>query len=290
MQTVNEIVSIRMQIAEWRNQGQQIAFVPTMGNLHQGHLELVKQAGFSADKIVVSIFVNPTQFGVGEDFERYPRTEDEDRLKLQQAGVDLLFLPQVDEIYPHTEHLTQIHIPELADTLCGKSRPGHFDGVALVVCKLFNIVQPDQAFFGEKDFQQLQVIRKMVKDLSFVVSIKSVPTQRDPDGLALSSRNQYLTPEERRIAPQLYATLIRMREDILHTEIPLSTIRMDHLAILNKTGFDVDYLVICRAGDLSSIEYRDQAVGALVVLGAARLGSTRLIDNIQFHRSPPPKH
>ncbi len=283
MQTVNDITSIRTQIAQWRHQEQSIAFVPTMGNLHEGHLELIRQARLVANKTVVSIFVNPAQFGVGEDFECYPRTEDLDRLKLQQAGVDLLFLPQVNEIYPSLGYLTHIHVQGMADMLCGQSRPGHFDGVALVVCKLFNIVQPDHAFFGEKDFQQLQIIRALVRDLNFAVSIQSIPIQRDVDGLALSSRNQYLTADERCIAPLLYATLIQVREAILHSERPLQNILADHLATLSQRGFEVDYLVLCRVEDLSQVDNRTDAVGSLVILAAARLGKTRLIDNIQFH-------
>ncbi|MBF0255331.1 MAG: pantoate--beta-alanine ligase, partial [Gammaproteobacteria bacterium] len=189
---------LRGQIAQWRSQGQRIGFVPTMGNLHRGHLQLVRQAQERAERVVVSIFVNPLQFGANEDFASYPRTLEEDKALLQAEGVDLLFAPGVELIYPQGQQAhTQVHVPGISELLCGASRPGHFIGVATIVCKLFNLVQPDLALFGEKDFQQLLVIRRMVADLALPVEIIGIPTVREADGLAMSSRNRYLSPAGR---------------------------------------------------------------------------------------------
>jgi pantoate--beta-alanine ligase len=279
MQTLTSIETLRHQIQAWRHNGQRIAFVPTMGNLHDGHLNLVQTAKQNADKVVVSIFVNPTQFGPHEDFARYPRTESADSLRLSECATDVLFLPTVETLYPQTSQ-TQVSVPEVANRLCGLHRPGHFDGVALVVCKLLNMVQPDILYLGEKDFQQLTVIRRMVNDLNIPTQVASVATVREADGLAMSSRNTYLSQEHRALAPVLYQTLIETREALLENANPslLLTQRIQHL---EQLGFVVDYLSLCRQQDLHEASAEDTD---LVLLVAARLGSTRLIDNIRFER------
>ena len=279
MQTVTTIETLRMQIREWRNNGQQIAFVPTMGNLHDGHLNLVTKAKQNADKVVVSIFVNPTQFGPNEDFARYPRTEAEDSNLLADCETDLLFLPIVETLYPQASQ-TQISVAELANRLCGLHRPGHFDGVALVVCKLLNMVQPDILCLGEKDFQQLTVIRQMVDDLNIPTRVLSVATVREADGLAMSSRNAYLSSDHRQLATQLYQALIRSRDALLKGATPTQLLKKE-IQQLEHLGFTVDYLSLCRQKDLNPASDEDSA---LVLLVAARLGTTRLIDNICFDR------
>ncbi len=265
---------------QWRRQGDTIAFVPTMGHLHAGHIKLVTTARQHADKVVVSIFVNPTQFGEGEDYVAYPRTERRDVEKLQAANVDLLFLPGVEEMYPQAP-LVSVIVTGIADLHCGRSRPGHFNGVASVVCKLFNIVQPDKAFFGEKDFQQLAVIRQMAADLNFPIQIHGVPIVRETDGLAMSSRNSYLTPQQRSIAPKLYQTICRVRDAVLAVQGDYALIIKQQLETLRCAGFRPDYLVICRTGDLLEATEDDRD---LVVLVAAWLGHTRLIDNLCFSK------
>ncbi len=279
MQTATSIDALRAQIREWRKQSQTIAFVPTMGNLHAGHLKLVTTAKQHADKVVVSIFVNPTQFGPNEDFARYPRTETEDSIRLASCETDLLFLPTVENLYPQAS-LTQIAVPELANQLCGLYRPGHFDGVALVVCKLLNMVQPDSLYLGEKDFQQLTVIRQMVDDLNIPTQIESIATVRETDGLAMSSRNAYLSREHRQLAPELYQTLIRSRDALLKGASPAQLLT-EQTQQLEQQGFTVDYLSLCRRQDLHAATDQDSD---LVLLIAARLGTTRLIDNIYFDR------
>ena len=279
MQTATSIDALRAQIREWRKQSQTIAFVPTMGNLHAGHLKLVTTAKQHADKVVVSIFVNPTQFGPNEDFARYPRTETEDSIRLASCETDLLFLPTVDSLYPQAS-LTQIAVPELANQLCGLYRPGHFDGVALIVCKLLNMVQPDILYLGEKDFQQLTVIRQMVDDLNIPTQIESIATVRETDGLAMSSRNAYLSREHRQLAPELYQTLIRSRDALLKGASPAQLLT-EQTQQLEQQGFTVDYLSLCRRQDLHAATDQDSD---LVLLIAARLGTTRLIDNICFDR------
>lgn len=278
MQTLNTIKNLTVVIKHWKQSGLSIAFVPTMGNLHAGHLKLVAEAKAKADKVVVSIFVNPTQFGVGEDFDSYPRTEQQDAAHLAAQGVDMLFLPSVAEIY-HPQAQTVILVKELSQQHCGMSRPGHFDGVATVVCKLFNMVQPDMAFFGEKDFQQLAIIRTMVRDLNIPVQIHSVATMREADGLAMSSRNGYLTPEQRLIAPKLYQALRAARDEILAENNDFLQIEQQQTQLLQAAGFAVDYFSICRTEDLLPAKPDDNE---LVILAAARLGKPRLIDNIQF--------
>lgn len=280
MQTVTRINELRERLAQWRRQGLCIAFVPTMGNLHAGHIALVDAARRQADKVVVSVFVNPTQFGVGEDYETYPRTEQQDAEKLQAAQVDLLFLPSVAEMYPQAG-LVGVAVTGLSDRYCGASRPGHFDGVATVVCKLFNIVQPDLAFFGEKDFQQLAIIRRMVADLNLPVQIHGVPIVRESDGLAMSSRNAYLTPEQRLIAPRLYQLLCRIRDAILAGQADFRALIDETTSQLRQAGFEPDYLAISRGSDLQEADECDRE---LVILVAAKLGRTRLIDNICFSK------
>ncbi len=269
---------LRNHLGQWRSAGNTIALVPTMGNLHLGHLALVDAAKARADRIVVSIFVNPLQFGPGEDYARYPRTLQADREKLVNCGVDMLFSPPVEAMYPlGTEAATHIEVPGLSDILCGASRPGHFKGVATVVGKLFNLVQPHLAVFGEKDYQQLLVIRKMVMDLNFPVEIIGVPIIRETDGLALSSRNQYLSPQERKIAPHLYQSLCDTRSAIERGEQDYPRLARQQKAKLRQLGFDPDYFAILRAHDLTKPLAGERP---LVILAAAKLGQTRLIDNL----------
>lgn len=271
---------LRKAIADWRLAGKRLAFVPTMGNLHAGHLQLVSEARKQADHVVVSIFVNPTQFGAGEDFETYPRTERKDQEKLEAAGADLLFLPSVSEMYA-SDAKTIVSVAGLSELHCGASRPGHFNGVATVVCKLFNLVQPDIALFGLKDFQQLAVIRTMVRDLNFPVEIVGVDTVREPSGLAMSSRNGYLSSEEIKAAPKLYESLCVARDAVLAGKQPYADIEIRAILSLQEVGFQPDYFSICRSSDLKKAEAGDKD---LVILVAAKLGSTRLIDNVYFSR------
>lgn len=277
MHIVNTIEALRAQIRTWKAAGNSIAFVPTMGNLHAGHCQLVKAAKEKADKVVVSIFVNPTQFGVGEDFENYPRTEQQDQAQLQALDTDLLFLPAVAEMYtPNAK--TVVSVTGLSELYCGATRVGHFDGVTTVVCKLFNMVQPDIALFGLKDFQQLAVIRTMVKDLNIPVDIIGVETVREVDGLAMSSRNGYLSAEQRQLAPLLYKTLCAAREQIL-TGLDYASVEQHALSSLQHAGFAPDYFHVCRSSDLAPAQVDDTD---LVLLVAAKLGKTRLIDNLYF--------
>lgn len=273
----DSIDRLRTQLDGWRRAGDSLVLVPTMGNLHKGHLKLVEVARKAGQRVIVSIFVNPLQFGPGEDYDRYPRTLEADQAKLSQFGVDVLFIPPTTEIYPQsTDGVTYVDVPGLSEILCGASRPGHFRGVATVVVKLFNIVQPDAAVFGEKDYQQLQVIRCLVRDLNFPVKIIQVPTVREPDGLAMSSRNGYLTVEERVSAPRLYQILVETRMAIEAGEKDLEGLVRRQMEALGKSGFEPEYLEI-RAPDLSLPEPGRRP---LVILAAARLGQTRLIDNL----------
>lgn len=282
MRTVSTIHEARGLIRGWRAEGGRIAFVPTMGNLHAGHIALVERARQLADRVVVSVFVNPLQFGAGEDFDAYPRTLNEDSGKLSAAGAGLLFAPAEAEVYPHGRvGVTQIELPGLSDLLCGAFRPGHFRGVATVVAKLFNIVQPDVALFGEKDYQQLLVIRRLVADLDFPIEVVGVPTVREADGLAMSSRNGYLTATERGTAPNLHRVLRRVAARLSGGEADLGRIEREAVAELDSLGFRTDYVSIRAALDL-----REPAPGEsdLIVLAAARLGKTRLIDNLRVSR------
>ena len=280
MELVEDVAGIRDRLSGARVAGKRIAFVPTMGNLHPGHLKLVSAAKQHADIVVVSIFVNPLQFGPGEDFDRYPRTPEEDHSVLQALGVDFLFEPEIETMYPDSpERSTFVEVPVLSDKLCGKHRPGHFRGVTTVVNRLFNIVQPDVAVFGKKDYQQLVIIRKMVSDLAIPIEILGVDTVRETDQLAMSSRNNYLDPRERKIAPTLYATLDSIRSLIISVgEIP-DDIEQQGMKRLRSAGFEPEYVSIRRQTDLRPPEPGDTQI---VILAAAGLGNTRLIDNIEF--------
>lgn len=280
MQTVQDAAALRATIRGWRTQGQTVGFVPTMGNLHEGHHALIKLARARVERVVASVFVNPTQFGPNEDFDRYPRTLVQDQAGLADHDCDLLFAPEVATIYPFgAEHSVSLRVPQITEVLEGAHRPGHFDGVATVVCKLFNLVQPDLAVFGQKDFQQLKVIERMVRDLSLPVKVMAAPTLRAEDGLALSSRNQYLSAAERARAPQLYRTLQQMCE-LMGKGHAWRAIEQAASAKLQRAGFAPDYAVIRRAEDLA--EPADSQQTGLIALVAARLGSTRLIDNLLF--------
>ncbi|MBY6064839.1 pantoate--beta-alanine ligase [Pseudidiomarina sediminum] len=271
------------ELRGWRKQQtQSIALVPTMGNLHEGHLKLVDLAKRYADKVVVSIFVNPMQFGKNEDLDSYPRTLDADCQALAERGAAAVFAPQVSDIYPRgLDVQTVIEVPQISDILCGASRPGHFRGVATIVAKLFNMVQPNFAVFGEKDYQQLQVIRLMVKDLSLPVDIISAPTERAQDGLALSSRNGYLSASERACAPQLYAILQQLQAQLQRAGVDVAKLLAEAAQQLTAAGFKMDYLELRRQSDLQPADANDQD---LVLLVAAYLGTTRLIDNLTFSR------
>lgn len=280
MQIIDQVAALRGIVSVWRGKGERVAFVPTMGNLHAGHLALVALARRHADRVVASVFVNPTQFGPNEDFSRYPRTPEEDEAGLTKAGCDLLFRPGVEAMYPFgAERCVRVRVPGITDELDGAARPGHFDGVATVVLRLFNMVHADVAVFGRKDFQQLRVIEYLVRDLALPIEILPAPIVRDADGLALSSRNRYLDADQRRLAPRLYQTLLTMR-DARRAGRPLLEIEADALRQLEAAGFAPDYVEIRRAGDLARPS--GHADGPLVALAAARLGSTRLIDNLEF--------
>jgi pantoate--beta-alanine ligase len=273
--------ALQAALTPWRDAGERLALVATMGNLHQGHLKLVHEARAHAQRVAVSIFVNPLQFGANEDFHGYPRTLQDDRQRLLEAGVDLLFAPGVTEIYPRGQagHCL-VMVPLLSEQLCGQSRPGHFSGVATVVCKLLNLLQPEVALFGEKDYQQLLVIRRMVADLAMPVRLVGVPTVREADGLAMSSRNRYLDAGERRQAPALYATLCSLGEALRQGQRDYLALERQGMERLGAAGFAADYVSVRRAQDLQPPGPDDNA---LVVLAAARLGNARLIDNLQLN-------
>jgi pantoate--beta-alanine ligase len=278
MHTVHTIAELRAQVAVWKRTGERVAFVPTMGNLHRGHIRLVERARALAPRTVASIFVNPMQFGPSEDYAGYPRTLEEDSHRLTAAGLDLLFAPGVTEVYPRPlETMTQVTVPELPAVLCGASRPTHFLGVTTVVSKLFNMVQPDVAVFGEKDWQQLVIIRRMVLDLDMPVEIVGVPTVREADGLALSSRNGYLSAEQRAIAPTLYATLRATAERLRAGERDYAALETAAKAKLAAAGFRPDYFEIRRPEDLQRPAGEE---AELRIFAAAWLGRARLIDNL----------
>ncbi|ERS91327.1 pantoate--beta-alanine ligase [Halomonas sp. PBN3] len=276
MRTLREIPALREALGDARRRGDRIALVPTMGNLHDGHLALVAAARERAEVVIATIFVNPLQFGAGEDLDAYPRTLEDDQARLEAAGCDLLFAPDTATVYPRgLDAQTRIVVPEVTEGLCGASRPGHFDGVSTVVGMLFNLVQPDLACFGEKDYQQLAVIRRMVADLHFPIEIVGVPIVRAEDGLALSSRNGYLSPEQRATAPELHRTLCALR-DALAGGAEVAPTLVEGLARLRQAGFTPDYLEL-RAADLGPVTATTREA---VLLAAARLGPTRLIDNL----------
>jgi pantoate--beta-alanine ligase len=282
MLQVDKIAVVREQVRAWRAEGRRIAFVPTMGNLHPGHVSLIELARRHGDRFIASIFVNPMQFGPNEDFNHYPRTPQRDAEMLREAGCHLMFIPDGAEIYPNgTQLATRVIVPGVSDGLCGEFRPGHFEGVATVVAKLFGIVQPDVAVFGEKDFQQLAVIRHMASDLCLPIEIVGAPTMREPDGLAMSSRNQYLSDAERALAPQIHAALQRAVARLAAGEADLGAIEQDGAAALGAAGFRVDYFSVRRTTDLLAPTADDRD---LVVLTAARLGKARLIDNLRARR------
>jgi pantoate--beta-alanine ligase len=273
-----DIGPLRARIAQWRAQGQRIAFVPTMGNLHAGHYSLVTQARREADRVVASVFVNPTQFGPQEDLARYPRTLAADAAGLASHGCDLLFAPGVAQMYPHgTSGRVEIRVPGLEDILCGAFRPGHFGAVATVVARLFGIVQPDVALFGAKDYQQLLVVRRMVEDLALPVRVLAGATVREPDGLALSSRNQYLDAAQRQTAARLYAVL-QVQGDALRAGTTSAQVEADGFRTLAEAGFRPDYVAVRAADTLQPVD--DAQPHARVILAAAWLGATRLIDNL----------
>ena len=274
-----KIIHTIKELRDWRREVSSVAFVPTMGNLHEGHLALVREAAKRADKVVVSIFVNRLQFGQGEDFDRYPRTLEQDAAKLAGEGVAVLFAPSEQELYPNVAQQYNVEPPNLQNELCGAFRPGHFRGVATVVAKLFNIVEPDYACFGKKDYQQLVILQGMATDLNFRVEIVPVDIGRAADGLALSSRNQYLSEAERKQAPQLYRELQAVARAVENGNRNYAALEQQAAANLKQAGWQVDYVEIRHAGNLQVAHVGDSE---LVVLAAARLGNTRLIDNIEI--------
>jgi pantoate--beta-alanine ligase len=279
MQTITRIADLRDVVTNWRLGRESIAFVPTMGNLHLGHASLMAAAHLHGRRVISSIFVNPLQFGPSEDFSAYPRTPDDDGNLLSEYGVDVLFQPTVEEMYPEgSVGSTVVDVPGLTDVLCGAFRPGHFEGVATVVVKLFCLVQPDVAIFGEKDYQQLTVIRRVVQDLNLPVAIVGAPTVRAEDGLALSSRNRYLNAEERATAPAIYRALDKARRRLEEGDTAYASIETEGLAAIGAAGIKPDYFEVRTAARLERPTERDVH---LVVLAAGRLGKARLIDNLQ---------
>src|SRR5690348_966658 len=279
MDIVTTVAAVREHVRRWRGEGRRVAFVPTMGNLHAGHVSLIEAARRHGDRFIASIFVNPMQFGPNEDYAQYPRTPTKDADMLTEAGCNLMFMPDVAQIYPNgSERATRVDVPSLSRVLDGEFRPGHFEGVSTIVATLFHIVEPDVAVFGEKDFQQLTIIRKMVADLCMPVKIIGAPTVRDADGLAMSSRNQYLTPEQRKIAPLLYKTLTATADRLRAGDKQFVDIQRAGLRTLEGAGFKPDYFAVRQARDLALPE---PTATELVVLTAARLGKARLIDNVQ---------
>jgi pantoate--beta-alanine ligase len=280
VRVVRTASAVRAAVASWRAARETVAFAPTMGNLHAGHLSLASLGARAARRVVMSIFVNPTQFGPSEDFAAYPRTLDADEALVAGAGnVDLLFVPDGAEIYPFgLEDAVRVQLPALSRELCGAVRPGHFDGVASVVCRLLNIVTPDVLFLGQKDYQQFVLVERMIADLAFPVELRMAPTQREQDGLAMSSRNRYLTAAERRQAPALYASLSRVGERLLRGERDFAQLTAEARVDLERAGFRVGYVEIRRQRDLAAAD--PKRAEPLVVLGAAHLGRARLIDNL----------
>lgn len=278
MNVIQDKHELREQLAEWRLAGEHVAIVPTMGNLHAGHMSLVNVAREHAERVVVTVFVNPTQFGEGEDFDSYPRTFDKDTRKLKKVTADVLFAPDVDTVYPFgLENATRIMVPGLTEHLCGSFRPGHFDGVTTVVARLFALVQPDIAVFGQKDFQQQLIIRRMVEDLNLPVRVEMASTIREEDGLAMSSRNAYLTDDERARAPALYRALRSIESELRRGASNFDELEANAGRELEDAGFEPEYVAVRRADDLSP---PNQACNEYVALAAAKLGAARLIDNV----------
>jgi pantoate--beta-alanine ligase len=283
VETVERIGALRELVREWRAGGARIGLVPTMGSLHEGHMSLLEAARQRADRVIASVFVNPMQFGPGEDFERYPRTPEDDQRLLAQAGCDLLFAPSVKEIYPDGPSATRVSVSALSEILCGAVRPGHFDGVATIVAKLFGIVQPDLAVFGEKDYQQLAIIRRMTLDLDLPVEIVGAPTVRSPDGLAMSSRNRYLSEAERAVAPRIHETLRAVASRIEAGQRTFAALEAFGAAELRAARMQPDYFEIRDAATLLEPHRKSRE---LVILTAARLGKARLIDNLRVALNP----
>ncbi|HUQ51649.1 MAG TPA: pantoate--beta-alanine ligase [Gammaproteobacteria bacterium] len=280
VRVVHTVSDVRAAVAAWRQAGETVAFAPTMGNLHAGHMSLAALGAQAARRVVMSIFVNPTQFGPSEDFAAYPRTLAADEALVAPAGnVDLLFVPSAAEIYPFgIEQAVRVQLPALSRELDGASRPGHFDGVATVVCRLLNIVTPDVLFLGQKDYQQFVLMQRMIADLALPVQLRMGPTHREPDGLAMSSRNRYLDERQRQQAPALHRALARVREQVLEGARDFERATAAARAELERAGFAPDYVEVRRQGDLAAAN--PAADEQRIVLGAARLGRARLIDNL----------
>jgi pantoate--beta-alanine ligase len=283
MQTISKTPALRAAVNTEKAQHNTVALVPTMGNLHEGHLQLVRRAREIADVVVVSIYVNPTQFGANEDLDRYPRTLERDIERLLAEGTDYLFTPSDADVYPNgIERITRVGVEHLSNILCGKSRPGHFDGVCTIVCKLLNLVQPTHALFGEKDLQQLTVIRQMVSDLCMPITIVGVPTSREASGLAMSSRNGFLTDSQRDGAKLIYQILLATQQSIINGNDDFSALCKQAVNTLNDAGFKSDYFEIRQLPDLS-LASKNSSAATLAIFAAASLGSTRLIDNVFFN-------
>jgi pantoate--beta-alanine ligase len=280
---IDKTPTLKRELKSLRASGKRIALVPTMGNLHAGHASLIDKAKLLADVVVVSVFVNPLQFGPNEDYAQYPRTPAEDEALLSKHGAHIIFRPPVSDIYPRGQEASVIvHVPGLSEVLCGEFRPGHFDGVATVVTKLLGLVQPDVAIFGEKDFQQLTIIRQTVADLAIAVEIQGAPTVREADGLAMSSRNRYLGVDERAAAPQIFRSLSRARDALAAGERDFGAIEKTGLDELKQVGFRPDYFAV---RDAKSLMAPGPQTTHFVVLTAARIGKARLIDNVQVQAS-----
>lgn len=272
------VIHTQKELVETSKKLTNIAFVPTMGNLHDGHVKLIEEALKKTKYVVVSIFINPLQFNSKDDFKNYPRTLDEDLLMLQKLDVPFVFVPSKEDIIDSSQTI-EIHLSDIANDLCGRFRPGHFNGVATIVCKLFNLIQPELAFFGKKDFQQLFLIKELVKQLNYPIHIIAIDTVRHKDGLAKSSRNNLLSKEDRKKAPQLFELMNAMKEKVMQKKLSFKEIESDAERLLNDSGWIVDYLAIRSAQSLKTPVHNEKQ---MVILGAATLGSVRLIDNIEF--------
>lgn len=280
MQVFDSLPALRAQVKQWKLAGKRVALVPTMGNLHAGHISLIEEAHKHADCVVATIFVNPMQFNDPKDLEKYPRTEQEDQQKLHAAGTHALFLPTVDTMYPNgIQTQTIVEVPEISDLYCGDSRPGHFRGVTTVVCKLFNLVAPDVALFGEKDFQQLFVIRRMTTELCMDIEIIGVPTKREASGLAMSSRNNYLTEDEKQTASALHRALLWLQQAVCDGSKAFNDLQHAANQQIQQAGFTQDYFHIL---DAKTLQPAQETTKDFVILGAAFLGAARLIDNLYF--------
>ena len=281
METIFDLKGLRGAVSGWKNEGNSIALVPTMGNLHRGHLSLIEGAKVQADRTAVSIFVNPIQFGHGEDYELYPSTLEQDLDILRDANVDLVFAPNLGELYPAgIEADTRISVPDISDILCGEFRPGHFSGVATVVMKLFINVQPDYAFFGEKDYQQTLVIKRMVSDLLLPVEVLTLPIVREENGLAMSSRNSYLNASQKQLSSEIYKAIVKAATMVRTGADSLDNIEKNSACLLEELGFKVEYFSIRRTQDLKLVN--DSIDKSLIILVAAWIGDTILIDNLQI--------